>query len=300
MPIAHNSASSLQIDIVVANYNNGRFLDQLIQSVQSQTSPLWKLYIVDDSSTDESMEILQGISNPKIEVIRHLTNKGAAAAFRTGIQSGNNAIVTILGADDGVTPDFTEKVLFAHQQHKEAALIYFQSYQCNELLEIEQLYPCTKPLNKNLPICDQLYSICNPLTFKRDFYNQTSGMSTTLKKAVDHDLILKLSEVGDISHQSVPLYLYRIHNNGIIQGQNENIAPLYSLLARITAFHRRNSPKSLRKRYYKWSVKYHSNCLVSGHSPESLTWFQHWIRLLKLNPFTALRPSIIKRIFSQQ
>ena len=47
--------------IIVANYNNGTYLPQLIESVRNQTYSQWQLIIVDDCSTDQSKKILEPI-----------------------------------------------------------------------------------------------------------------------------------------------------------------------------------------------------------------------------------------------
>ena len=45
-------------DVVVANFNNGRFLREMINSVLGQDFDHWTLYITDDCSTDQSRDIL--------------------------------------------------------------------------------------------------------------------------------------------------------------------------------------------------------------------------------------------------
>ena len=49
------------MDLVVANYNNGRFLPELVESVRAQTRLDWHLYIVDDCSTDDSAAYFDGV-----------------------------------------------------------------------------------------------------------------------------------------------------------------------------------------------------------------------------------------------
>ena len=46
------------VDIIIPNYNNADFLDQSIQSVINQSFKNWKIYIVDDASTDNSRNII--------------------------------------------------------------------------------------------------------------------------------------------------------------------------------------------------------------------------------------------------
>ena len=54
-----------KIDIIIPNYNNGEFLDKSIRSVIKQSFKNWRIYIVDDSSTDNSKSILKKYKNNK-------------------------------------------------------------------------------------------------------------------------------------------------------------------------------------------------------------------------------------------
>ena len=47
------------IDIIIPNYNKAKYLNQCLDSIISQTYKSWKIYLVDDNSTDNSEEILQ-------------------------------------------------------------------------------------------------------------------------------------------------------------------------------------------------------------------------------------------------
>ena len=53
------------VDIIIPNYNNANFLEQSIQSVINQSFKNWKIYIVDDSSTDNSKDIILKYKNNK-------------------------------------------------------------------------------------------------------------------------------------------------------------------------------------------------------------------------------------------
>ena len=46
------------IDIIMPNYNKGKFIDKAIKSVISQSFKNWRLFIVDDNSSDNSKEII--------------------------------------------------------------------------------------------------------------------------------------------------------------------------------------------------------------------------------------------------
>ena len=59
------SSNETLVDIILPNYNKSKFIEDAINSVISQTYKNWHLYIIDDSSTDNSHEVINKFSNWK-------------------------------------------------------------------------------------------------------------------------------------------------------------------------------------------------------------------------------------------
>ena len=79
-----------KIDIIIPNYNNGEFLDKSIRSVIKQSFKNWRIYIVDDSSTDNSKSILKKYkNNKKIKLFYLKRNMGQVTAEITQSQNLN-------------------------------------------------------------------------------------------------------------------------------------------------------------------------------------------------------------------
>ena len=60
--VLKNKTSPL-VDIILPNYNKGIFLEEAINSVINQTYKNWQLYIIDDGSSDNSMQIINKFIN---------------------------------------------------------------------------------------------------------------------------------------------------------------------------------------------------------------------------------------------
>ena len=56
------------IDIIIPNYNKAKYLNQCLDSIISQTYKSWKIYLVDDNSTDNSEEIFKKYENLTISI----------------------------------------------------------------------------------------------------------------------------------------------------------------------------------------------------------------------------------------
>lgn len=87
------------LSIVIANYNYGRFLEEAIQSVLSQSCNDYELIIVDGGSTDNSVEIIKKYED-KIAWWVSEKDKGQSDAFNKGFAHAKGKYLTWLNADD--------------------------------------------------------------------------------------------------------------------------------------------------------------------------------------------------------
>jgi glycosyltransferase involved in cell wall biosynthesis len=89
-----------QIAVVIPLYNHAAYIGDAIRSVLAQTQRVDKIVIVDDGSTDDSVEIVHAFAEPRIELYTQ-PNAGAHAALNRGIEkAGGCDYVAILNSDD--------------------------------------------------------------------------------------------------------------------------------------------------------------------------------------------------------
>lgn len=91
-------------------YNCEKYIDKAIESVKNQTYNQWELLIIDDLSTDKSLQIVDEYAkgNVNIDVIRLSKNGGAAYARNVGIKRSKGEFIAFLDADDVWTPEKLE------------------------------------------------------------------------------------------------------------------------------------------------------------------------------------------------
>ena len=97
------------LSIVIANYNYGRFLEEAIQSVLTQSCQDFELIVVDGGSTDNSVEIIKKYED-KIAWWVSEKDKGQSDAFNKGFAKANGRFLTWLNADDVMLPGVIEKL----------------------------------------------------------------------------------------------------------------------------------------------------------------------------------------------
>jgi len=90
------------VSIVVPVYNAARFMDDTIQSVLNQTYQNWELLLVDDCSSDDSVQIIKKYQkkDERIKLFELSKNSGAAIARNTGIDNSKGRYLAFLDADD--------------------------------------------------------------------------------------------------------------------------------------------------------------------------------------------------------
>ena len=94
------------IDIVIPNYNYGRFLEGCVESVLGQNIPDMRILIIDNASTDDSVAIARSLAttNPRIETCLRPKNLGGQASFNEGIDWARADYFAIICADDVLSP----------------------------------------------------------------------------------------------------------------------------------------------------------------------------------------------------
>ena len=90
------------VTVIMPVYNAERYMQQSIESIIAQTYQNWELLIVDDGSTDSSVQIMQEYCSRdrRIQMIPSTGNEGVASARNKGIQAAKGEYIAFLDSDD--------------------------------------------------------------------------------------------------------------------------------------------------------------------------------------------------------
>ncbi len=103
-----------EITYLIANYNNGKYIADCLASLQQQTVPQWRALIVDDKSTDNSLEVIDPWRSDRIQLRQNAQNIGYIGSLVRLIEQATTDIVGILDPDDALQPTATAQVLRAY------------------------------------------------------------------------------------------------------------------------------------------------------------------------------------------
>lgn len=238
--------------ILVANYNNGKYIKETVSSVLNQTYTNWQIIIVDDCSTDNSIEIIRSyLFDNRILLYKNETNKKTGYTKRKCVEKATGELCAFLDPDDTITPNAIEIMVNAHKLNPNVSVISSNHYLCDEHLNITGTILGGQIPEGQTQLTYNGSKITHFATFKRSLYNKTKGINANLKRAVDQDLYYKLEEVGKTLYLNEFLYYYRIHNQGLSTLDNEVKAYYWRMKVNEKAFHRRYKKEITYKKYKK-------------------------------------------------
>lgn len=210
--------TNILFSILIANYNNGRYLKEAVQSVFDQTYTNWEIIIVDDGSTDCSKEIYRELqSDSRIHIYFNEENKGCGYTKRRCVELANGELCGFLDPDDALHNDAIKIILDHYDVNSNTSMISPRYMFCNEKLEPLWSAPVYDEDNKDY-LTERVKKVQPFTVFPISKYKLTSGIDESLKRAVDVDLYYKLDEVGSWKLINDIVYKYRLHDSSLSIG----------------------------------------------------------------------------------
>ncbi len=117
----------MKIAVILANYNHAAFIAQAFEGVLSQTYQNWRLWVVDDGSTDDSWSIIERYRDrdPRIVIERFPQNRGIFPANRRCLELCDGDLLCPIASDDHLSnPRYFELAVAALQRFPQAAAAY--------------------------------------------------------------------------------------------------------------------------------------------------------------------------------
>ncbi|WP_234117233.1 glycosyltransferase family 2 protein [Clostridium hydrogenum] len=217
-----------EITVVIPSYNPGKYLVKAIQSIYDQTYKDWKLIVVDDGSTDNSLELAKDLlNNPKIEVIKNTTNLGQSKTQNIALQAITTPYFVQLDSDDWFSPDAVETLLNEFKkQPEDVAVVSGNIMIINEesgYLRSHDNIPSTK-IKKGRFFKDKYdYLLSNlslwPRCFRTSAVKKVGGWPTDDsyegRHMEDKMILYRLSEEYRFYWIDKVMYYHRRHDNNI-------------------------------------------------------------------------------------
>lgn len=216
----------VRVSVIVPNYNYAPYLEQRMESILSQTYEDYEIIILDDKSTDNSLEIINKYrNNPKVsKVILNEVNSGSPfIQWERGINASSGDIIWIAESDDTCTPSFLETLVKIYDENN-SVLAFCRSMLVNEhgnkLRKNHQMSSVSHDVS-----LDGKRFINEYLCYSNEVQNASCAIfSKQVAKEIDKDYMsfkgagdwlfwLKIAEKGSVSFSNSICNNYRLHNN---------------------------------------------------------------------------------------
>lgn len=227
--------------VLIANYNNGKYLMDAIESVKAQTYTNWEIIIVDDGSTDNSPELYKQLKqDSRIHVFYNEDNKGCGYTKRRCAELANGEICGFLDPDDALAEKDAMVIMMRKQiENPQVALVYSDYCIADETLNVVNYAKNGDVLESESILETASWPVFHWVTFKKSYYDKTQGIDPIMRRAVDVDLYYKLEEVGGVMHIAGFLYYYRINSGSISMNDNMYKSHVWHSYSCINAMKRR-------------------------------------------------------------
>lgn len=112
------------LSVVVPNYNHAKYLDLSLPAILHQSFQPTEVIVLDDASTDESVEVIRRFAaqNPLVRLVQNEKNLGVMPNLNKGVGLARGQYVFIGSADDEVVPGLFEKSMCLLAEHPQAGL----------------------------------------------------------------------------------------------------------------------------------------------------------------------------------
>lgn len=217
-----NNSCEQILSVIVPNYNNSKYLPKCIESVINQSYKNIEIIIVDDCSTDNSVEIIQKYRERdlRIKLITNLFNQGVSKTRDIGIQMANGQWITTLDSDDYYIDSLKlEKEMDLILESNTNEVIAYSGIihvdeQGNEFISM-MTENSIREGNVFEDMVTRNFAIPRDFIFSKEFYNRVGGYDYTIPLYEDWDLKIRLSKEGKFVYSGIDGIAYRRHGNGL-------------------------------------------------------------------------------------
>ncbi len=237
IPVNENTSfSKTKVSVIIPNFNYGCFVSDAIESALKQTVLPDEILLIDDHSTDNTMDIIEPYKD-RIRIVRNEKNLGPVKTFNKGVYMTSGDYFVIVSADDRIRSDYIEKCKYVLDTNPDTAIAYThmvlfgeRAYEKAEKLGIRQfenlyLWDVPEFNGHTRKLIKEKNFIHGSAMIRRDAFYEAGGYMDNGHE--DHDLYKRIISNGWKAHL-IPEYLleYRQHSlsqrNNIINLEDEN------------------------------------------------------------------------------
>lgn len=218
----------VRVSVCMPTYNGGEFLAEALQSVLAQSFTDFELIIVDDQSSDTTLEIAHAFSDPRVRIYQNERRLGIPANWNRCLSLARGEYVCIFHQDDVMLPQNLEKKVHALAADPAIGFVHSAIEPAVEDSAPTPLADWIEKATEDFVIDGRLYfrklllhgeCICAPAVMvRRQPLLELGGFDEELGYACDYEMWMKLCVEHKVAFLSQPLIRYRWHGRNASHG----------------------------------------------------------------------------------
>ncbi len=210
------------VDVAIPCYQYGQFLRDAVVSVLSQGMDQLRVLVIDNASTDNSLEVARqlALEDRRVEVVTHRTNLGATVSYNEGVEWASADYFLLLDADDLLAPGALRRAVALMEELPGVSFTHGTEAHLlpNMQIDAEPQAPdpnwrvttgrsfierfCRTPVN---------YVGANTVVRRTSAQKQAGYYRPSLAYSDDMEMWLRLASVGDVAHTHAVQAVRRVH-----------------------------------------------------------------------------------------
>ena len=273
--------SAPKVTVFIPVYNREKYIATAIDSILAQTFQDFELLLVDDGSTDASVQIIAAYRDPRLRLVRQETNQGIPKTRNKGLELARGEYIALLDSDDYAYPQRLARQVAFLDAHPEYVEIGTWNRAMNargvpmRKLKIQPVLPQDVKAMLLFRCCIKNRSVLARTAVLREY-----GYREEFPRCQDYDLHVRLAAEHPIANLPQVLVLGRLHDERYT-GQTTDLGKVLKMrimAAQLSRLGVRHSERDLERHYHLA----HRDAADASARPDAraLDWAEAWLRQL--------------------
>lgn len=203
------------ISVIMPVYNGEKYLREAIDSILNQSYYKFEFIIINDGSTDQTLNILHSYDDPRILLINQ-NNQGVIASLNSGVSQSRGKYIARMDSDDISFPERLEKQFYFLENHPDYHIVGTTFLIIDEKGSVQGINPVLlrdQDLRREILI-ETIFGH-GTVMMKKEIVQKLGLYRRDVIHVEDYDLWVRFSKVGKVANLQEVLYLWRDHTQSI-------------------------------------------------------------------------------------
>ena len=209
-----------KVSIIMSTYNDNQYIRQAIESILNQTYKDFEFIIIDDASTDDTIEIIKSYKDERINLIINSVNQGLTKNLNKALRVASGEYIARMDGDDVSFPDRLEKQVNYLDKHRDVYLIGTAIRN----IGASDLYWKLPDDSEDLRVRMLLHPVfAHPsFMFRKEIVDEGLCYDESFRTAQDYDFASRVARNHKIGRLQQVLLNYRVHEKQISNTSSKN------------------------------------------------------------------------------